>query len=397
MGGSIAPSSGTGAGRSDDDALAPMPDLLARVDLPTGQAPGLPPCAYRSDAFFRLERRRLFSRNWFALGFVDDVPEPGDLRPVASAAGPALLMARGPEGRVRVFHNYCRHRGMRLVAEPRSGQRHIVCPYHAWRYDLDGALIRRPHYRGFGAHEHRPENAPGLERVRSTVWNGVVFVNPDARAPDFEQVVGPLQRRWAHYDLGRLVHGASLSFDVSANWKLAVENFIDIYHLPSVHPGLNRYCAMRDHYFVREGDHVVGQGTAAYAPEDDAVGKLPVFPGLDAVQDTTTEALSVFPNLLITVFNDNLRMILIEPTGPRTCRERVEVFFVGEAALRPTLRPARERVVGRFPAFNREDLALVAGLQESIENAAFERAHFSAFFDANVHHFQRMVAHACAA
>ena len=90
--GSLASSSGTGAGGVDDDALTSMPDLLARVDPPTGQAPGLPSGAYHSDDFFRLERRRLFARNWFALGFAHEVPEPGDLRPVASAA--AVLLCR---------------------------------------------------------------------------------------------------------------------------------------------------------------------------------------------------------------------------------------------------------------------------------------------------------------
>ena len=71
------------------------------------------------------------------------------------------------------------------------------------------------------------------------------------------EVVGPLDRRWACYDFGRLVHGASLSFEVAANWKLAVENFIDIYHVPYVHPALNRYLPMDEHYFVKEGEYVV--------------------------------------------------------------------------------------------------------------------------------------------
>ena len=105
--------------------------------------------------------------------------------------------------------------------------------------------------------------------------------------------------------------------------------------------------------------------------------------------------MSVFPNLLVTVFSDNLRFILVEPTGPGTCRERVEIFFAGEAALAPAFAAERETVVERFPAFNREDVDLVGRLQESFESAAFERAHFSEFFDGNVHHFQRMVAHAC--
>ncbi len=371
-------------------------DLLARVDLPTGESPGLPADAYYSDAFFRWERERLFARNWFALGLAGDVPEPGDILPVSSAAGRPLLMVRGEDGDLRVFHNYCRHRGMRLVDEPRSGQRRIVCPYHAWCYDLSGALVRRPHYRGFGAHEQNPKDGPGLAPVRSAVWNQVVFVNLDPAAPGIEQVLGPLERRWAHYDFRRLVHGASLRFEVAANWKLVVENFIDIYHVPYVHPALNRYLPMQEHYFVKEGEHVVGQGSAAYAPRDEGAGRLPEFPGLDAEQAATIEALSVFPNLLVTVFSDNLRFILIEPTGPGSCRERVEIFFAGEAALAPALAAERESVVARFPVFNREDVDLVGRLQESFESAAFERAHFSEFFDGNVHHFQRMVAHACA-
>ena len=163
-----------------------------------------------------------------------------------------------------------------------------------------------------------------------------------------------------------------------------------------MHPALNRYLPMDEHYFVKEGEHVVGQGSAAYAPRDEGVGRLPEFPDLDATQAATIEALSVFPNLLVTVFSDNLRFILITPTGPTSCRERVEIFFAGEAALAPALEREREAVVERFPAFNREDVDLVGRLQQSFESAAFERAHFSEFFDGNVHHFQRMVAHACA-
>ena len=123
---------------------------------------------------------------------------------------------------------------------------------------------------------------------------------------------------------------------------------------------------MDEHYFVKEGEYVVGQGSAAYAPRDEGAGRLPEFPDLDATQAATIEALSVFPNLLVTVFGDNLRFILITPTGPSTCRERVEIFFAGEAALAPALARERETVVERFPAFNREDVDLVRRLQQKL-------------------------------
>ena len=366
-----------------------------RIEGPTDAAAGLPTAAYTSEEWQRLERSTLFARQWFALGFVHDVPNPGDARPVMSAAGRPLILARDGGGEIRVLHNYCRHRGMKLLDQPAEGLRNIVCPYHAWSYALDGRLQRVPHRHGIGRHENDPADLPGLETVRHEIWNGVVFVDLSGVAPALERSIGPLAARWSHYDFSQLVPGASLSFEVEGNWKLAIENFIDIYHVPYVHPSLNQYNAMKDHYFIREGDFVVGQGSREFVPTDAGAARLPTFPNLTADQVTTLEAISVFPNMLITVFADNLRIILVEPTGPGSCRERVEVFFVGEEALAPGLADPRQVVVERFPAFNREDMEVVRRLQVSFETSAFEQAHFSAFFDANVHQFQSMVGRAC--
>ena len=314
-----------------------------------------------------------------------------------SAAGKFLLMTRGDDGELRVFHNYCRHRGMQLVADQTRGAKNIVCPYHAWCYELDGRLLRIPHRQGFGRHGVEPGDPTGLEQVRSVVWTGIVFVDLSGTAPDFSEFIAPLAKRWAHFDFSLLVPGTSMIFELQGNWKLAVENFIDIYHVPVVHPALNQYIDVTEHEFITEGEVVLGQGSETCLPTDTGAGKLPVFPDLTPSQINTIEAISLFPNLLLTVFGDNLRAILIEPTSPRSCRERVEIFFVGEQSLAPELDEFRAIVSARFPAFNKEDIGVVEQLQRNFETSAFEHAHFLEFFDDNVQRFQQRVARACAA
>lgn len=362
----------------------------------TEEVHGLPASAYTSREFMLREQSRLFPHHWMAVGFAHDIPQPGDTRAVNSAAGKSLLMVRGDDGEVRVFHNYCRHRGMRLVTEQTRGSRNIVCPYHAWCYGLDGALIRIPHRRGFGRPGVEPGDPSGLEEVRTTVWTGIVFVNLSGTAPEFSEFIAPLEKRWAPFDFSLLVPGTSMIFELEGNWKLAIENFIDIYHVQFVHPSLNEYIDITKHQFIREGEVVLGQGSETNFPTDEGAGKLPVFPGLTSSQKNTIEAISLFPNLLLTVFGDNLRAILIEPTSTRSCRERVEIFFVGEEALAPELAEFRTIVSNRFPVFNKEDIGVVEGLQQNFESSAFDHAHFLEFFDDNVQCFQQRVAKACA-
>ncbi|MDD9983360.1 MAG: aromatic ring-hydroxylating dioxygenase subunit alpha [Gammaproteobacteria bacterium] len=362
---------------------------LEAVERSIEEARCLPAEAYTNERFLDLERRTLFSNRWICIGLVDDVPEPGDATPL-EVAGTSVILTRDAAGAVHVFHNYCRHRGLKILTEAVRGRSRFTCPYHAWTYALDGRLLRAPHFDGPG--RHRTDPVDGLSRVRCAVWHRLVFVNLSGDAPEFADHIAPLERRWASYDLSILRHAESRSCDIAANWKLAVENFVDYYHLPTVHKGLNSYSAMEDHYPIREGDLFFGQGNASYAPSDEATGALPVFPDLDAAERSVTEAICLFPNLLVTLFHDNLRIILVEPDGAGRCRERIEVFVVGDEAMAPELAPMRHALVERFQSFNIEDVAIVEGLQDAFATTAFDGGRLSPAFDANLHHFQRLIA-----
>ena len=365
------------------------------LEKPTGEAGGLPAAAYWSADFLALENERLFARNWICIGLAEDVPAPGSLHPVM-AAGKALILARDLAGELRVFHNFCRHRGMRLVDAARADAKAIICPYHAWSYGLDGALLKTPHVAGIDRHDRAalPRTLPGLAPVRHAVWGPLVFADLSGAAAPFAEHMGPLMRRWAAYDFAMLRRGATLHYEIACNWKLVIENFIDLYHVPYVHPSLNGYCAMKDHYLVHDNDVFMGQGLNAYAPEDGAVGALPAFPGAPPGAASFMDAFGVFPNLCMTLFHDNLRVIVVEPDGPTRTRERVEVFFVGRGATDPALAEARAVLVERFGAFNAEDIGVVEKLQRSHESSAFDGGHFTPVLDGAVHRFHRLVASA---
>ena len=211
----------------------------------------LPADAYTTGRFLDLERRTLFSNRWICIGLVDDVPRPGDATPL-DVAGRSVILTRDGQGTVHVFHNFCRHRGMKILTRAVRGRARFTCPYHAWTYALDGRLLRAPHFDGPGCHGSAPVD--GLARVRSAAWHRLVFVNLSGDAPAFADWIAPLERRWARYDLSLLRHAESRACDIGVNWKLVVENFIDYYHLPYVHKSLNAYSAMEDHYPIRDGD-----------------------------------------------------------------------------------------------------------------------------------------------
>lgn len=367
------------------------------VDLveQTRSGHGLPAAAYTDPEFLRREQQSLFAGSWMCIGSVSDVPAPGDVKPLVFA-GHSLLLARAQDDRVRVFFNYCRHRGLRLVREPCQRQR-LVCPYHAWMYGLDGALLRTPHIAGADDHDGQKAGVDlpdGLEAVRTAIWHQMIFVNVSGTAPPFEEVIAPLDARWAEYDFSGLAEAETAVYDVGCNWKLAIENFIDVYHIPYVHPGLEAYSSFRDHSMVHEG-LLTGQWNDDVDPPDYAVGKLPEFPGLPEGKRRTLEALSLFPNLLMAITVDYLRFIIIEPTGPNSCREHLKIFVIGEETARdPALAEARRQLRLRFEAFNNEDIDIAQELQASMMGSGFRRAHLSPAFDRAVQTFQTRVAEA---
>ena len=241
------------------------------------------------------EADAIFRQGWAAIGFGCDVPKPGCVYPV-DMLGIPLLMVRTKKNEVHIFENVCRHRGMILVEEAGQLNGPITCPYHAWSYDLEGALKATPHVGGPNIHNDETvicENL-SLNRVRSVMWRDVVFVNLSGLAPEFSDIARPLRERWAEFEQPIYSGGAVVfTLEVDCNWKLAVENYCEAYHLPFIHPGLNSYSRLEDHYNILDDEIYAGQGSYVFKPQLDK--EEGVFLPLKACQQNGIPPLNIAP------------------------------------------------------------------------------------------------------
>ncbi len=365
---------------------------LAALHRPAGEARGLPGAAYTDQDFFDWERERLFARSWVCAGVGAELPAVGDQRPVTVAGRPILLL-RDEAGAVRAYHNVCRHRGVELVDQPAKGKR-VVCPYHAWSYGLDGALLRTPNAGGPGVHacEGLERDALGLVPVRTDMWADFIFVDISGKAPLLEDWLAPMTERWQAYDLSLLRHGGHLDFELGANWKLALENALEYYHLPMIHPALNSYSPIEKHAFELSGDRFIGAISTNYRCAEVAGTRLPVFPDLDPALAEKGDYPVVFPNLFLGIQSDHLFALVITPEGPARTHERFHLYYVGDAALGPDYQPVREAVTERWREINGEDVAIIERLQRGHASPGFDGGFLSPVQDHATHHFLKMVA-----
>ncbi len=369
-----------------------MPGDLTPVLNPIDTALGLPNDHYTSEEVFAAERGPLWFSTWAGICIEAEVSEPGDARPLDFLGVPLLVM-RGRDGRVRVFQNVCRHRGMILVSEPRRIEGAIRCPYHSWCYSHDGKLVATPHVGGPGQNTHPgiERDALGLIEVRSHIWMGVVFVNFSGDAPEFADLHADLIKRWAEFDapLYANLTDSSMTLDCRTNWKLAVENYCESYHLPWVHPGLNSYSRLEDHYHIDEEGKFTGQGTLVYRRiEGEDGATFPDFPNLSAKWETGGEYITVAPNVLLGVQRDHAFAIILEPKGPARTIEHIHLLY----ASPETDEALRRKNAAQWEVVFREDIGVVEGMQRGRSAPGFDGGRFSPAMDGPTHGFHKWVA-----
>ncbi len=375
-------------------------DRLDRVLLPIGQASGLPNAAYVDERHFRRERDAVLGRTWAGLAFADSLPDRPYALPVDFMGWP-LLITRDREGVLRVFHNVCSHRGIKLVQQPTEVAGIISCRYHCWGYAVNGELKATPHIGGVNRHTTEGfDNAEhGLKAVRSAEFMGVIFINLSGDAPDFDRHIGSLRRRAAALvgedGFGGLRPGVThsrLVLDVRCNWKLAVENYCEAYHLPWVHPALNDYSRLEDHYCFADAQEFAGQGSLAYRLSDVAGTRLPRLTEWPADRMHVAEYPSLYPNVLLGFQADHAFAIILTPVAPDLTREELRIFYVGEGAAEEAYSGCRAATHAAWDVVFREDVFAVEGMQQGRASPGYEGGVFSPVMDEPTHHFHRWVA-----
>lgn len=368
---------------------------------PIATARGLPNAMYIDETMADAERQHVFYKNWTALTTGKNIPHAGCVMPV-NMLGIPMLVTRNKDGEIKVFENVCRHRGMILVDEPKRLNGPITCPYHAWAYDMDGHLRATPHVGGADIHEHEAidKECLSLNQIRSHVWMDVIFVNIDGKAPAFEDMHSDIITRWAEFDKPIYHSGADSSFSLTlnSNWKLAIENYCESYHLPFVHPGLNSYSRLEDHYHIEGPGHYSGQGSYVYNPSLDETGRtFPNFAGISNKWDQAAEYLALYPNVLLGVHRDHVYNIIITPDAVNKTTEQIEIYYADPSALDDSYDDMRQKNSTMWKDIFIEDIGVVQGMFNGRSAPQYDGGQFSPVMDGPTHYFHQWVARQMAA
>ncbi|HEX2806401.1 MAG TPA: aromatic ring-hydroxylating dioxygenase subunit alpha [Kineosporiaceae bacterium] len=285
---------------------------MTSVSLPHSLLATLPGRYYTDPAIFALERSRIFEAMWFAAVRSSDLADAGQFQTVTVGAE-SVIVVRGRDGLLRAFLNVCRHRGATICSQE-SGQvrRNLQCMYHAWTYGLDGTLIAAPNLVKM---QDIDRTAYGLIPVQLRERLGYAWVCLADRPPSFERtVIGAATERLGDpeaigaWEVDTLAVGRRIRYDVAANWKLIVENFMECYHCATIHPELTQMLPEFAQGFAAQ--YYVGHG-AQFAPQAqgftiDGTEGFEQIPGVGRDQDRRYYAITVRPQAFINLVPDHV-------------------------------------------------------------------------------------------
>jgi choline monooxygenase len=350
----------------------------------------LPAPLYTDPSILVDEKAKIFARTWQVVGHLSQVENPGDFF-TTDLVGEPLVIVRGMDRQLRGFYNVCRHRAG-PPAEGCGSRKLFRCRYHGWTYGLDGAVISATEMEGVEG--FRPQEF-ALEPVRTEEWFNLVFVNLDSRARPLVESLGSLPRQAEKYPFPRMKLFERRTYDMKCNWKTYVDNYLEGYHLPSVHPGLNReldYNAymVEPHpaYFDGPEDGERGEGYVRQFSPIRSVEAGDAAPRRyqAAGEHLTTDYFWIFPNWMLNCYPDNVSLNIVQPLEA----ERSVAIFEWYLPEKDHAAPAAKASVEFSHQIQIEDVAICETVQKNLRSRSYSRGRFSATQEKGVHAFHRM-------
>jgi choline monooxygenase len=339
---------------------------LLRV-VPLDQACALAAHFYSDPSVPEMERHQVFARSWQLAAHAGELAQPGD-HVACTLAGTPIVIVRGPDGVLRAFHNVCRHRAGPLVTSSGRAATTLRCRYHGWTYTLEGRLRAAPEMDG--ARGFDPANV-ALPSAGVREWQGLVFVAVADDAPAFEEVLGGIAERIAPVELTAMSFHRRVEYEVGCNWKVYVDNYLEGYHLPHLHPGLSKVLDYRayatelgewwslQHSPLRDADEVYGDGNAWY--------------------------FFVYPNTMLNILPGRLQTNVVTPLGLDRSRVVFDYFYTGGAAARS------DQDLSFSDDIQLEDIAICERVQQGLMSQSYVPGRLSPRRESGVWHFQNLL------
>jgi choline monooxygenase len=369
-----------------------------RMDPNIARAWTLPARLYTDAEVFAEEKEKIFARTWQVVGHASQVARPGDYF-TTELIGEPLVFVRGVDGRLRGFYNVCRHRAG-PPAEGCGSRRLFRCAYHGWTYSLDGALIKATEIEGIEG--FRAEDF-ALMPVRTEEWFNLIFANLNPEARPLRESLGELPKQAEKFPFAEMKLFERRTYDMKCNWKTYVDNYLEGYHLPSVHPGLNRELDYNAYVVEPHMRQLEAEGRersrGGNSPEPFS-GYVRQFSPIRGAQpgdatprryqevreDLTTDYFWVFPNWMLNCYPDNVSLNIILPVEP----ERTLAIFEWYLPENAHSSPAAKASVEFSHQIQVEDVAICEAVQKNLRSRSYSRGRFSVKHEKGVHAFHRM-------
>jgi phenylpropionate dioxygenase-like ring-hydroxylating dioxygenase large terminal subunit len=344
------------------------PAGLDRVDPDEGWS--LPAWTYSDPEFFDAEVARVIRPSWQVVCHVSDVPNPGDFHTL-DYVGESVVVVRGREGELCAFTNVCRHRGARLLDGPSGCAKKLVCPYHAWTYDLDGRLTGIPLRETYGVLDTA---TLGLVPVELELWRGFLFVRLEGGGPSVAEMMAPYEAEVAPYRFEDLrAFGRVTLRPRAVNWKNVGDNYSDGLHIAVAHPGLKRL--MGNGYGVEATAHVdkmwgpIVDRPSANPSERAYQRFLPPVPHLPADRQRLWTYFKLWPNVAFDIYPDQVDFMQWLPVSPTQTLIREIAYALPDE--RREMKAARYLNWRINRQVNAEDTGLIARVQEGMASHSF--------------------------
>ena len=350
------------------DAPAAIDDLAPQ---PLLQATALPARFYAGAASAARDREAVFARSWQLLARSEQLAVPGD-HVVGEVAGVPLLLVRGEDGVLRALHNVCRHRAGPLASCDGRAARRLRCQYHGWTYALDGTLRSAPDMQaapGFDVSGVRLPQASVAE------WKGLVFaaLQPAMRLEELLEGIG---ERLGSNTLDRFRFHRRVAYDIACNWKVYVDNYLEGYHVPHIHPELNRMLDYRSysttcarwsslqHSPLESTEALYGSGEALYW--------------------------FVWPNIALNVLPARVQVNSVLPLQDDRCRVVFDYYYPADADPE-ALSAVHASDHGFSDLVQVQDVGMCETVQRNLASGSYVAGRLNPLRESGVHHFHELL------
>ena len=343
------------------------------------RAETIPARLYVDPVYLALEEEKIFARTWQLVGHIARVAEHGDFI-TGDVGGESVVVVRDGDT-LRGFHNICLHRAG-PVASGCGRRKTLQCRYHGWTYRLDGELLRAPEMEG--TEGFRPSEMHLLP-VQVATWGPLVFANLDLKAPPLIHFLGDLPDRTARFSPAAMRYVHRKAWTIECNWKVYVDNYLEGYHLPMVHPGLHRELDY-DQYRVEPHRY----WSLQHAPLREISGDSTDRRYIPSADEPDAQYYWLFPNVMLNIYQGQMQTNVVLPRG----HDRCEVIFEWFATDPPEdagVDEAWTRLLQFSDEIQGEDIAICEAVQKNLRSRSYDRGRYSARRENGVHHFHSLL------